>query len=185
MGKNEMNKFFYGDDVLVNYEHNGEWEKSVEHLRNIWLNNSQEKSVLLRLAAQCWYVLTFWDCDIPKENLVQDIFKKNFQMVYENVVKNWNTDADCLLIFGYFMCVNQFCFDFLDEDIMSIEKKGSLWISEAYLINSENILAKLMYLMEKKNALKCKLYKRKIRKQIQVIFGGNSLVEHYFLEICT
>ena len=51
---------FYDDDILVKYEQYEEWDKTYEHLNNLMCSQSENKSILYRFAAQCWYVLTFW-----------------------------------------------------------------------------------------------------------------------------
>lgn len=63
------NKIFYCDSVLAEMEQAENWEKCIKYLDEKMASNPQDKRVLCRLAAQCWYVLTFWDCDMPKEKL--------------------------------------------------------------------------------------------------------------------
>lgn len=70
-----MSAIFYDDDILVKYEQQEQWTQSVAYLDNLLRSKPENKYVLYRFAAQCWYVLTFWDCCMPKDKLNRNVFE--------------------------------------------------------------------------------------------------------------
>ena len=180
-----MRAIFYDDDILVRYEQQEQWDKSLEYINNLMNSHSQDKSVLYRFAAQSWYVLTFWDCNMPKEKLNRNVFELGLKKAYTFAKEKWWTDSNCLWLFGYFMCINQMDFPYIDTDIREVEKIGNDLISKAYSNNPNNQLAECLYLVD--NGTKRKYMKalKKCKKNITIYFPHQSAVERYFSEVFT
>lgn len=180
-----MNSIFYDDKILAHYEQQEQWEESVTYLVNLMYLNMQNKHILYRLAAQCWYVLTFWDCNMPKERLNRTVFESNLELVYYLAQIKWWNDADCLWIFGYFMSINQMDFKYVNTDIRDVEKEGNDLILKSISLNPNNELAKILFLADNAKKRKYNSAKMNLRKSIFLFFPSNSKVDVYFAEIFT
>lgn len=180
-----MSAIFYDDDILVNYEKDDQWEKCVEHLNNMVDSHFHNKSILCRFAAQSWYVLTFWDCRMPKDRLNRAVFETSLKKAYVLAKERWWTDSDCLWLFGYFMCINQVIFPYISTDIREVEQEGNSLIFKAHSNNPSNQLAEILYLADSKNKHKYVMATKKVKKFIEIYFPHQSAVEQYFAEIFT
>lgn len=176
-----MKKLFFDDLVLQQLEKDGKWEETIDYI--IKNKNIKDKSVFLRLAAQSWYILTFFDCCLPKEKIDRNKCLNLLKILYEMVMTVWNKDQDCLWLFGYFMCVNQSNFDFLDESIFEIEKRGNAMILEAYNISQDNPLVNILYFSEAGSKMRYYYTKKKNKKFLKDFFPSESSVDKYFIEI--
>lgn len=185
MGENKMSAIFYDDDILVKYEQQEQWDDSVEYLNNLMYSQSQNKSVLYRLAAQSWYVLTFWHCNMPKDKLNRNVFELGLKKAYTLAKEKWWTDSDCLWLFGYFMCINQMDFPYVSTDIREVEKVGNDLISKAYFNEPNNQLAEILYLADNGSKRKYMEALKKCKRKITIYFPHQSAVEQYFSEIFT
>ena len=185
MGENKMSKIFYNDDLLIKFESEEQWDESVMYLSKKLCSCSDDKSILFRLAAQCWYVLTFWDCDIPKERLDRVLFERELETTYNIARKKYWNDSDCLWLFGYFMCINQMDFLFVSENLYEVESEGNRLICESYSNDPSNDLAKILYLVDNGTKSKYIAAIKAMRKKINEYFSKQSAVELYFSEIFT
>ena len=185
MGENKMSEIFYDDDILVKYEQQEQWDKSLEYLCNLAYSQPQNRSVLYRLAAQNWYVLTFWNCNMPKDKLNRNVFALGLKKAYTLAKEKWWTDSNCLWLFGYFMCINPMDFPYISADIREVEKEGNNLISKAYSNNPNNQLAEILYLADNGNKQKYMGALKKCKKNIITYFPHQSAVEQYFSEVFT
>ena len=180
-----MRKIFYDDMILEQYEQTEQWDKCVSYLYKLAMDDLDNRNLWLRLAAQSWYTLTFWDCYMKKDNLDRNIFETYLEKAYYKVFQDWWDDADCLWLFGYFMCINPLDFSFLDKDMNDIELMGNDLISKAYSIDSTNPLAEVLFLADNGKKKHYIATKKKLKNRIGDFFSDKSLVEQYFLEIFT
>ena len=180
-----MNRLFYNDDILIQYEQQEMWEESVTYLAKLLHSDPQNKNVLYRLAAQCWYVLTFWDCNMPKESLHRNFFESNLKSVYLLAREQWWSDPDCLWLFGYFMSINQLDFLFVSADIRDVEKVGCNLIHQSILIDPNNKPAQILYLADNAGKHKYINAKKKMKESISALFPGEPEVDKYFAEVFT
>lgn len=180
-----MNAIFYDDDILVKCEQYENWDKSLEYLNNLLCSKPENKSVLYRFAAQCWYVLTFWDCCMPKDKLNRNVFEFGLKKAYETAKENWWNDSDCLWLFGYFMCINPMIFSYISNDIREVEKIGNNLISEAYFADPHNQLAEILYLADNGSSRKYMQALKNAKKNIPVYFPHKSEMDKYFFEVFT
>lgn len=185
MGKNKMSAIFYNDDILTKYEQQEQWDKSSEYLNNLMQTQSQNRSILYRFAAQNWYVLTFWDCNMPKDKLNRNVFELGLKKAYTYAKERWWADSDCLWLFGYFMCINQMDFPYISTDIRKVEKEGNQLISKAYFNNPNNQLAEILYLADNGNKRKYMEALKRCKKNIAIYFPHQSAIEEYFSEVFT
>ena len=180
-----MNAIFYNDDTLSFYEKESLWEESVLFLNALLSRQPDNKSILCRFAAQCWYVLTVWDYNMPTENLNKSVFEDGLKKAYGLTKERWWTDSDCLWLFGYFMYINQMAFSFVDVGFNDIENEGVNLISRSYYINPHNQLAEVLFLGIKGDSRKYSKAKKALNKCIHLYFPQQSAVEHYFTEVFT
>lgn len=180
-----MSIIFYNDELLRKYEAEEQWETSVIYLSQKLCSCPDDKSILFRLAAQCWYVLTFWDCDMPIDRLDKVLFQSELETTY-NIAreKHWH-NSDCLWLFGYFMCINQMDFAFVSEDIYEVELEGNRLICEAHSTDPSNQLAEILYLADNGKKRNYASAIKTIRNQISEYFSKQSAIEQYFYDIFT
>lgn len=183
MGENKMSAIFYNDDILVKFEQQEQWDKSLEYLNNLMYSQPENKSVLYRFAAQNWYVLTFWSCNMPKDKLNKEMFKLGLKKAYTLAKEKWWRDSNCLWLFGYFMCINQIVFPYISTDVREVEKEGNNLISEAHSNDPNNQLAEILYLADNGNKRKYVEALKKCKKNITAYFPNQSAVEEYFSEV--
>jgi hypothetical protein len=148
-------------------------------------SDPNRKDIVLRLAAQSWYILTFWDSNMPKEKMVRSVFETSLKETYEIAQKNWLFDSDVMWIFGYFMFINQFDFLFLDDDIQRIEMMGNELINEAHNSDPENPLSEVLYLADNGKKSKYREAKNNLVESIREYFPSNSKIDKYFIGIFT
>lgn len=180
-----MINFFYDDCIISNYEKRGEWEETISYLKSLVHSDNTDKSIFFRYAAQCWYVLTFWDCFMPKEKLSRSFFEMNMKSAYRIAKKYYWNDSNCLWLFGYFMCINQTDFLFIDKNILEIEQMGNNLIIKAYSFDINNPLSEIMYLADNGTKQDYKNAVEKAKSSITEKFPGDSAVDCYFREIFT
>lgn len=180
MGKNKMSKIFYSDKVICEYECKEQWEECVDYLKEKILLYPNEKSMLYSFAARCWYVLTFWDCSMPKEKLNRSVFENGLENAYSIAKNNWWNDSDCLWLFGYFMCINQLDFCYVGVNIDEVEREGERLIKKAYTSTPQNLLAEVLYLADHGKKSKYMAAKKKLEIKIDMYFSNQSEVDMYF-----
>lgn len=183
MGEDKMNALFYYDSVLFKYEQNEKWDKCLDYLNNLVNSQPQNKSILYRYAATSWYVLTFWNCNIPKDKLNRKVFELGLEKSYKIAKEKWWLDSDCLWLFGYFMYINQMDFLFISKDIAEVEREGNALILKAYLNNPNNKLAEILYLADNGNKHKYRKAQKKSKSNLTSYFPYQSAIEQYFVEI--
>lgn len=178
-----MRKIFYDDDILLKYEREERWTETIEYLNHLVYSCPHNKSILYRLAAQNWYVLTFWNCNMPIDKLDRKFFESSLQRAYIIAKENYWTDSNCLWLFGYFMCINQVDFSYISTDIREVEREGNNLISVAYFNNPNNQLAELLFLADNGNKRKYAEAVNKCKKNIFIYFPHQSAIEQYFIGI--
>lgn len=176
-----MNRLFFDDSVLQQLEREEKWNETLDYITKT--KNLKDKEVFLRLAAQTWYILTFFDCCLPKEKIDINECLCLFKSLYNDMLTNWSNDQDCLWLFGYFMSINQNSFEFLDENIFDIEKKGAKLISKAYDINRDNLFVRILHFSDTRHKIRYWYTKKKIKKSLKELFPSNSSVDEYFFAV--
>ncbi len=51
---------FAKNEKLVELENESKWKEAVELLRDQWYKDRHNNNSLLRLATECWYLLSIW-----------------------------------------------------------------------------------------------------------------------------
>ena len=131
------------------------------------------------------YVLTLWDCCMPEEKLVRDVFESYLKRAYSIAHEYWWRDSDCLWLFGYFMCINQLDFSFINTDIRAIEKKGAQLIADSYYSDPKNSLARVLFLQDNGEKRVYNAAQQELANNIRRYFPSNSEIDSYFIEIFT
>lgn len=163
------------------------WEEAISLLKNKWYENKDNFDVMLRLATECWYILSNWDfLDLDKSDLefenVQFLLIETYNH-FRKYCKDYNKG---LAIFGYMISLfpNYFYMDKdCDERMFLIyEKIGKDMLKLAYINEQSNKLYKTLY-MGSENSKKYEKAKRDIRVNLKELFPKNSEVEQYFKEV--
>ncbi len=178
---------FAKNEKLVELESESKWKEAVELLRDQWYKDRHNNNSLLRLATECWYLLSNWGIlDLASSELefhdVQSILIETYNYMLE-----FGRDVNLnLAMFGYMVSLfpNYFYVD-LDQSgklYLQFEKQGKEMLKKAFTNEPQNQLYGILYLGsspkfgDSQNESYGKLEVRKL-------FPGDTLVEKYFQEV--
>ena len=151
------------------------WEKAIYLLKEKWAENKGNTDVLLRLATECWYVMSNW------EFLCLDNSDLEFQDVQNTLIETYN----------YFMISLFPNYFYTDKDnegklFLEYENIGKGMLKSAYENEPKNILYKTLYLGTTNCTNKTiDDAKHELNKIIQNLFPQNTEIEEYFKEVLT
>lgn len=133
-------------EKLVQLEENEDWQGAVNELYCDWLANPNDADILIRLIAECWYVMMLWDCCMPTEILDYAVFRKYMYeaITHGNIIHS--TLPAYLSILGYMMVQTPYLFveNNNDEATRQTEKEGYDMLQRAVGISPSNVLCQLL-----------------------------------------
>lgn len=174
---------------LEELEKEHKWEQIILLLQNKWLEDKDNSDILLRLASECWYIMSNWDClNLDASCLEFDNIQAILIETY-NYFLNHTTNNKCLAIFGYMMSLfpNYFYADY-DKDgkiFLQYENQGKYILKLAHSNEPENIFYTVLYLGTTNDLNKSIVAKEDLNSIVQQLFPQNTEVEKYFKEILT
>lgn len=176
---------------LQELETEHKWEQAISLLKNEWYQDKNVVDIMLRLASECWYIMSNWDfLNLDNSNLDFDNVKLILIETYNHFLKNCTTNNKALAIFGYMVSLfpNYFYTDY-DKNgkiFLQYENKGKHMLKLAHLNEPENKLYKVLYLGTNNNLDKIVINaKQELNKIIQQLFPQNTEIEKYFKEVLT
>jgi len=161
-------------------EQNEEWDKARELLYNEWNTDKSDLEKLLRVGTECWYVLTYWE-RIKSDGLCREMFSITLTEMKNCGDIRFRTSDSFLWVFGYMISLFPYWFNDFDGDIYRWEDHGKCMIRQAVQLQPENIIAKMLCLVEGSAE-----YERAcvgVRDILSDYFPGNSAIEKYFKEV--
>ncbi|MDR0890008.1 MAG: hypothetical protein LBM28_05105 [Oscillospiraceae bacterium] len=162
---------------LERLEKNEEWRKAKDLLYHVWENDKTNLESLLRVGTECWYVLTFWE-RIQSDNMTREEFAAPLTEVKQYGEMAFRKSDSFLWVFGYMISLFPYWFDDFDDDIYKWEAKGRSMIKEAYQVNPENHIAKMLGMSEESDEYQAVC--RDARAMLCDCFPGDSAIEGYF-----
>ncbi len=182
-------EFMYFIDILnlEEMEFNEQWEKIRLMLYSQWQENQDDIGILIRLACECWYVMSNWDCYIDTNDLIYEQFKDNLIATYEYGLEHIFESEEFLCIFGYMISLFPYFFYYdkkKNNQYSDFENKGLSMLEKAYK-NSSNLLTKVFFLGTTNNVKEYEAVKADLNSILLELFPGETAVEKYFKDILT
>ena len=184
--RGDIVKSFLVVQGLLELEKAEKWDQAKTLLYNLWYSDKGNVDKLCRVIAECWFVLTEWNCCIQNSTLSFASFKETLIEVMQYGIKHFPSDANFLCMSGYMISLfpDFFYRDNSDEQYSKWEQKGNDMLRLATHIAPNNLICKILYLGTQPNALKEYLKaKIELAPRINSIFSGHTAVEDYFKDI--
>lgn len=195
MSKNYLNgrckMFFEKIENLSELERNNKWRIITDHLYDNWQSDKLNSNKILRVGAECWYILSEWEfLKINTNELTQGYVKEKLIEVTNFAIENFSTDAKVLSIFGYMISIFPFYFyndnDTSNNTYLQFEKMGKAMLKKAYELNNSNEIYELLYFNSLKEPSKdFEAKKQTLQNKVSTYFSNETEVERYFNEILT
>jgi len=176
--------FFKEIKNLETLEQKQEWKTILDLLCQEWENNKLDTELNLRLATECWYILSNWEF-INNVDLNYNEIKNKLIEIYVDSIDNFEADAKMSCVYGYMISLFPELFYNEDETYdlyFMFEKKGKSLLENAFNLDKNNKFYKVLYL----GSIDQKKYKKakdEFLKEKNNLFAGNSVIENYFKEI--
>jgi len=183
--------FFKKVENLEKYENSNDWGKAINLLYNNWEEDKDNPDKLLRLATECWYVLTEWEfLTINKVELNKEFVKQKLIKTYSDVNLKFSNNDKVLVMFGYMISLFPFYFydsnDVTEETFLKYENIGKEMLKKAFEINSTDYINKLLYLGSSNQISKdLNTTKKDFKQVVDSYFSQNTEIERYFTEVLT
>ena len=177
--------FFKKIEQLESLEKKQEWEKCITLLNDAWEQNTKDGELNLRLATECWYVLSNWEF-INNKNLEFNKIKNKLVQVYLDSVEKFEYNAKMSSIYGYMISLNPELF-YAQEDTNGklyslFEKQGKILLEKAHKLEKNNKLYKVLYLGSVNEKKYNKAREELLTSEVD-LFSGDTAIENYFNEI--
>jgi len=168
-------------------EHSEQWEAIRQMLFDQWQKDKSNFEVLIRLASECWLVLTEWDCCINNENLVFEKFKNNLIDTCIYGLKHFETKTEFLCVFGYMISLFPYFFYYGESDgrYSLWEKRGKEMLERAHQNAPNDLLTKVLFLGSTDREREYRTEKSKLEFLLSELFPGDSAIEQYFKDVLT
>ena len=170
---------------LSELEKQENWDRARDLLYKSWKSDTQSCEKLVRLMAECWYVLSLWDCSIKTENLCQKMFMDN---LIECTHYGLSNSMDChrfLCVGGYMISTLPHLFYNNDtgNSYTEWEKQGMTMLQKSRNLDSSDLIAKIFYLGFTTNLTEYDESKRLIQPHLEELFPKKTAIEEYFADI--
>ena len=141
-------RYFQKVDGLGILECQEKWEDIRPLLHKNWKQYETCPDSLIRLMAECWYVLTLWDCCICKEKLSYEAFKTTLLETVTFGVKHFKNYQKFLCMAGYMISVRPdlFCTKHSDTSYSDWKTMGIDMLQSANRIDPYDAVANILYL---------------------------------------
>ena len=109
---------------LYKLEKEHKWKQIISLLQNKWYHDKNNIDIMLRLASECWYIMSNWDLlDLNNSDLDFDNVQSLLIETYDYFSKNCTLNNKALAIFGYMISLfpNYFYTDY--------DKNGKIFFS--------------------------------------------------------
>jgi hypothetical protein len=171
--------------ILAELEKNNQWENARQLLYDIWIKNSNNADYTCRVIAECWYVLSEWDCSIQTSSLSYAKFKNTLIEATTDGLKKFYENEGFLWLVGYM--IKLFPYLFYDEENNGLyqqwEDLGQCMINKATIINSDNPISKLLLMGFQPISKEFLSAKKDFIPMIDQYFCNDTAIERYFKEI--
>ena len=174
---------------LQELEKEHKWKQVISLLQNNWCQDRNNIDIMLRLATECWYILSNWDIlDLESSYLEFDSIQSILIETYHYFLNTHSKDDKCLSIFGYMMSLfPNYFYDGHDKTgkmFFEYENQGKDMLKLAYRNEPENMFYKALYLGATSKLSKLiESTKKELRYILPNLFPNNTEIEKYFREV--
>lgn len=175
---------------LQELEKEHKWKEAISLLQNKWYQDKNNIDIMLRLASECWYIMSNWNfLDLDNSDLDFDNVQNILIATYNYFSKICTNNSKGLAIFGYMISLfpNYFYTDY-DKNgkiFLQYENQGKNMLKLAYTNEPENKLYKALYLGTINGLDKFTDVKKDLNNIIHQLFPQNTEIEEYFKEVLT
>lgn len=176
---------FIEAEGLLELEQAQKWNSAKELLYNLWNEDKSNVSKLNRLISECWYVLAEWDCSIKSKALSFDAFKEVLVDAIQYGLAHFRNNAEFLWISGYMISLFPELF-YDGKDGVSLNdwaQKGVDILLLANQIESDNLIAKVLYLGTHAPSDEYEVCKAQLAPYLNQLFPGHTAIEAYFKDV--
>lgn len=168
-------------------EHN--WKQVIALLQNNWYQDKNNIEIMLRLATECWYMMSNWDFfDLEGSGLEFNRIQAILIDTYDHFTGAHINSNKCFSIFGYMMSLfPNYFYDGNDKTgkmFLEYEDQGKDMLKLAYRNEPENMLYKALYLgATSKSSKLIENTKKELKYILPNLFPNNTEIEKYFREV--
>jgi hypothetical protein len=181
--KGLLMSYFINVEGLYDLEEKERWEEARLLLLNIWKEDKLNSKKLIRLLAECWYVLSLWDCCIKTEDLSFQVFQETLIECTEFGLKNLKNNSQFLCVAGHMISIFPYLFYIDDADGLYTEweQRGIDMLCRAYEIDPDDKIIEVFNL-----GCASDLYneynkaKNLLLSRLESLFPGKTELEIYF-----
>ena len=176
---------------LHRLEKEHKWEQAISLLKHKWEQDKNNTNIMLRLASECWYIMSNWDfLDLDDSNLDFNSIQSILIETYNIFLKSNTVNNNALAMFGYMVSLfpNYFYTDYdLDGKIfLQYENRGKDMLKSACSNEPKNKLYKALYLGLNNNLDKVVIEAKKdVNNVVQQLFPHDTKIEEYFKDVLT
>ena len=174
---------------LQELEKERKWEQVISLLQDKWKQDKNNTDILLRLASECWYIMSNWEFfDLDDTMLGFDNVQSILIETYNYFVTSRMLHNNALAIFGYMVALfpNYFYTDFdkTGKLFLQYQSKGKDMLKLAYANEPENKLFKALCLGANNGFNKELINTNKeLQNIIQQLFPHDTEIEKYFKDV--
>jgi len=177
---------------LHQMEQSEQWEAVRKLLRERWLSQKDNLGALIRLASECWLILTDWECSINNEGLDYELFKRDLIATCSYGLEHFGDDEKILCLFGYMMSLFPYLFYLNDDpdgkEYLAYESKGHSLLEKAYRNYSNVLLVQVFFLGSishptKYQEAKYRETRAALKPFLSALFPGDTAIEEYFKDV--
>ena len=174
---------FSNVENLETLENKNKWKEAVDLLYNLY-NNDKSPSNFIRLASECWYVLSQSEFLSGVSEKDENYFKNILSELYKEIQTQFSDNSDVLTIIGYMSSMFPFYFyeDNTDENFLTYEQQGLKMLKKATELDKNNLFAETLF-FGTQNLKKYEKSKEKLLKEFDKYISGNTAIENYFREV--
>ena len=182
--------YFANIEPLADLENQGQWEKARELLYDTWKRDKSDCKNLVRLLAECWYIMTDYDIGrITDADISYETVKNTLIECVEFGMENFMENSQFLCIAGYMITQFPYFFyrnkPFRNDDALygKWERIGADMRRKANDAIPPDKLAKFLHLGHIGDSLGYDEAREVYRDEILDLLPGKTEVEIYFRHI--
>ncbi|MFT3950858.1 MAG: hypothetical protein QM689_02680 [Oscillospiraceae bacterium] len=169
---------------MKQFEDNGDWESARQLLYALWQLDKSNIDLLNRLIAECWLVMSDWDCCINTDGLEYSNFQSNLIEATAYGLNHFYENIWFLCLTGYMISLFPHFFyeDNNDGLYLFWEDNGKSMLKRSYDISQDD-LTNILYLGSTDKIIKYKSKKKDFVLKCEAYFQGDTAIELYFRDV--
>ena len=169
---------------LHQMEQDEQWEAIRKSLYERWACQKDNLGALIRLASECWLIMTDWHCCINNEGLDYELFKRNLMDSCSYGLEHFGDDEKVLCLFGYMMSLFPYFFYSKDDpsgkEHLAYESNGKSLLKKAYHNYPDSLISKVLFLGSTDRTIEYNEAQMAIKPFVPLLFPGDTAIEQYF-----